>query len=297
MVDPAKIEALTDRLESLPSPSSSSSKKKSGGRSGGDRTTTLSRALSRLLRHQATSANIPLDPLGFAPLSLVLAWPPLKSLSPTLEEILTCVHSSDKQRFALKPLAAENSTDPKDWLIRANQGHSIKLSSDSGLLKRISLSPDPEKDEVPIPETVVHGTYFAFWPKIVESGGLKPMGRNHVHCSVGLPEDEDGVISGMRKDAEVLVYIDLEKSLKEGDEIKWWLSENGVVLTEGNAEGVVPTKYFKEVVGRKQDVGVLWKDGEHVADLPEGIKIKAPHGKGGSGGGRGGRGGKRGGQS
>lgn len=187
--------------------------------------------------------------------------------------------------------AAES--DPSYWLIRANQGHSIAIESEA-LLTPITL------ESGNVPPVVVHGTYFAFWEAIVASEGLSKMGRNHVHCSTGLPEDgAAGVVSGMRGDAELLVYVDVQKSLEEGA-MSWWVSENGVVLTEGvGEEGLVPVKYFKEVVGRKEDVGVLWKDGEKVAGLPEGVKGRAPPGKGGArgrGGGRGGRGQARGGR-
>lgn len=174
--------------------------------------------------------------------------------------------------------------DASYWLIRANQGHSIAIASEA-LLKPITL------DDNNVPPVVVHGTYFAFWEQIVASGGLCRMGRTHVHCSTGLPEGEAGVVSGMRGDAELLVYVDVKKSLEEGA-MSWWVSENGVVLTEGIGEqGLVPVKYFKEVVGRKEDVGVLWKDGANVADLPEGVKGRAPPAKGGARGRGGGRGG------
>ncbi len=78
-----------------------------------------------------------------------------------------------------------------------------------------------------------------------------------------------------------------------GEGLKWWMSENNVVLTEGDADGVVPLKYFKEVRGRRQGVGVLWRDGEKVADLPDGVVARVPQGKGRGGGERGGRGGGR----
>lgn len=172
-----------------------------------------------------------------------------------------------------------------------------------------------------MPPIVVHGTYFAFWPAIVAAGGLKKMGRTHVHFGTGLPDGDNGapvhkaedeekateeanvpqqqqqprVISGMRSDAEVLVFVDVEASLRNGD-MTWWLSSNGVVLTGGDADGVVPLKYFREVRGRRQGVGLLWKDGQHVAELPDGLHIRVPQGKDrqqrqrGRGGGHGGRG-------
>lgn len=106
------------------------------------------------------------------------------------------------------------------------------------------------------------------------------MARNHVHFSTGLPEETNsGVISGMRADTEILIYVNLQKSLEDGA-MQWWLSENGVVLTEGDEQGLVPTKYWKLVKGRKQDVGILWEDGVQVAELPQSVRgRKAPSGK------------------
>ncbi|OTB08639.1 hypothetical protein M426DRAFT_158993 [Hypoxylon sp. CI-4A] len=297
-----------------------------GGRGGGGkglgREMQISKALSTLLRHQAENAGITLDAEGYAPLDKVMQWQRLRSLKPTFEEIRAEVAGNAKQRFAMKPkdpsVAPDAApADPAAWLIRANQGHSIALAEEA-VHTPVTLEAGN------LPEVVVHGTYFAFWPAVVASGGLKKMGRQHVHFGTGLlPEDDDGddddkdtdgggggggggggdreqqpkVVSGMRGDAEILVFVDVEKSLRDGG-IKWWISANGVVLTEGNEEGVVPLKYFKEVKGRRQGVGVLWRDGEKVADLPEGVVARVPLGKGrgGSGAGRGGgRGGRRGG--
>lgn len=240
----------------------------------------------------------------------------------TVEEIIQVAADNEKQRFSMKPAhpssedqenstVATETTNASYWLIRANQGHSIKIESED-LLQPITLEDD---NGASIPPVVVHGTYFAFWPRIVESGGLRRMNRNHVHCSTGLPPADkvaataaDGgssnaaaaVISGMRRDAELLIYIDVRRSLEDGA-MKWWKSDNGVVLTEGmGEEGLVPVKYFKEVVGRQRGtgkgedevVGTLWKDGEWVADLPESVKSRPPPSKGGRGRGGGGRGGR-----
>ncbi|POR34030.1 tRNA 2'-phosphotransferase 1 [Tolypocladium paradoxum] len=261
-----------------------------GGRGGQGREVQVSRALSRLLRHQAENAGIALDGEGFAPLDRVLAWAPLKSLHVTLADVQAIVANNDKQRFSLKPNPETNpsgstaTTSAGDYLIRANQGHSIKMESSSHLEPMTLAAAN-------IPPRVLHGTYFAFWPAIVASGGLRPMGRNHVHCSAGEP-GEGGVVSGMRGDAELVVEIDVEASLRDGG-VAWWRSDNGVVLTEGGEDGVLSTRFFKRVTGRKVDVGVLWEDGEKKADLPAGIKGKIPQGKGprGGGGGRRGRGG------
>ncbi|KAF7948745.1 hypothetical protein EAE96_007937 [Botrytis aclada] len=265
-----------------------------GAGAGQNREMLVSKALSKLLRHAAESEGVRLDGEGFARLDLVMQWPRLKSLKPTFADIRTAVTDNAKQRFSMKPNPSlleppsPSSENPEDWMIRANQGHSIAIDS-AALLVPITLEAGN------VPETCVHGTYFAFYEEILKSGGLKKMGRNHVHFGTGVPED-GGVVSGMRGDAEVLIYVDVKRCLEEEPQVKWWVSENGVVLTEGDGEGVVATRFWTKVVGRREG-GLLWEDGVEVADLEEGLRNrKAPMGKGGrgGGGGRGGRGGGRG---
>ncbi|KAI1267344.1 RNA 2'-phosphotransferase, Tpt1 [Xylariaceae sp. FL1019] len=299
----AEFDEAADRVQDLALEGKGKGRDRGGRRGGGggggaNREVQISKALSKLLRHQAQDAGIELDPEGFAALDRVMQWPRIKSLKPTLAEIKAEVSTNAKQRFSLKPNPATADSSYEDdashWLIRANQGHSIALASE-GLHTAITIEAGN------IPETVVHGTYFAFWPSILNSGGLKKMSRTHVHFGTGLPdngkpqihgfEDEEGgskpkVISGMRADAELLVFLDLEKALKEQPGMKWWMSENNVVLTEGDEEGMVPVRFFKEVRGRRQGVGILWRDGEKVADLPDGVVARVPQGKGGRGGGR-----------
>ncbi|RFU79942.1 trna 2`-phosphotransferase [Trichoderma arundinaceum] len=267
-----------------------------GGGSGGGgsqlREVQVSKALSKLLRHQAGNAGIKLDEEGFAALDEVLNWGPIRSLKVTLAEIKNVVASNEKQRFTMKlktsismePSSPEDDdAAPSHYLIRANQGHSIKIES-AALLEPVTLEVGN------VPPRVLHGTYFAFWPIIEESGGLKVMRRNHIHCSTGTPEE--GVLSGMREDAELVIEIDVEKSLQEG--IQWWKSDNGVLLTEGGEDGLLSTRFFKKVTGRNIDIGVLWEEGERLSGLPEGIKAIVPPGKGPGGGGRRGGGGGRG---
>jgi 2'-phosphotransferase len=270
-----------------------------GGGPAGKTDVQVSRALSQLLRHKAEEAGIALDNEGYAPVDKVvrlpfllqptsrvyitanipisqLQWNRLKGLHATFEDIKIAVSDNAKQRFSMKPnprLATPDlsSTTPSDWVIRANQGHTIVMSS-AALNTPITLAAGN------VPSTVVHGTFFAFWPAILASGGLSRMDRNHIHFSTGLPEDKAGVVSGMRGDAELLIYVDIKKSLEDGG--VWWLSENGVVLTEGDEKGMLDAKYWTRVVGRQNVVGVLWEDGKVVNELPEKLRgRKPPRGK------------------
>lgn len=49
----------------------------------------------------------------------------------------------------------------------------------------------------------------------------------------------------MRGSSQVLIYVDLEKALLAG--IKFYLSDNGVVLSKGDETGYLQPKFFKRV--------------------------------------------------
>ncbi|CAF2094409.1 unnamed protein product [Brassica napus] len=126
----------------------------------------------------------------------------IKDLSLTTSKFLKAVRRDNKQRFSL---VEENG----ELLIRANQGHSIMTVESDKLLKPI-LSPE----EAPV---CVHGTYKKNLESILASG-LKRMNRLHVHFSCGLPTDGE-VISGMRRDVNVLIFLDIKKALEEAPTI------------------------------------------------------------------------------
>ena len=248
----------------------------------------ISKALSWLLRHGAAKERIAIDGSGFVNLQDVLNWQKLKSIKAGFDEVIEVVQSNEKQRFGLKwnatdpnllprdetdskiaqakdetphqlalaHIEASTSPDPKEYSIRAVQGHSLKTIEATSLLTPVTSENAPS--------TCVHGTFYTSWPTILKTGGLKAMTRNHVHFASGprmedvLPDEapieqagRDGrlqqrdqrtglkeamrkgeVVSGMRGDAQVLIYVGVKRSIEEG-QLEWWRSENGVFLTAG----------------------------------------------------------------
>ncbi|KAK5196788.1 tRNA 2'-phosphotransferase, partial [Cryomyces antarcticus] len=168
---------------------------------------------------------------------------------------------------------AQPSTDPHDYLIRANQGHSLPLDAAS-LLTPITPSTLSVARDAGTDICAIHGTTHAAWVEILASGGLRPMGRNQMHFAAGLPKGfvqhrdstsdsapphQDPVISGMRASSTVLIHVDLPAALDAG--IRFWRSDNGVLLSSGVEEadadveagmpaGVVPLRFFKRVEDR-----------------------------------------------
>ncbi|CAF2302667.1 BnaA04g26110D [Brassica napus] len=69
------------------------------------------------------------------------------------------------------------------------------------------------------------------------------MNRLHIHFSCGVPTDGE-VINGMRRDVNVLIFLDIKKALEDGT--AFYISDNKVVLTEG-IDGVVSVDYFKKI--------------------------------------------------
>ncbi|MCJ1465421.1 hypothetical protein MMC07_004039 [Pseudocyphellaria aurata] len=294
-----------------------------GGRSGGDgsdpqsRQTTISKATSYVLRHGAAKEGLRLDESGYANVADLLSWRRLASMSVTFAELKSVIDTNAKQRFALIPVPSLDSSSPSSsdsapvpdpsnpahYLIRATQGHSIVIASENLLTPILASDAD-------CPDQVVHGTYEAAWKSILKTGGLHPMGRQHVHFTLGVPEgfkpvnqagnesngsdpiiDADGtavdaapplsapipspstanegaanaspaetaenekIISGMRANATVLIWVDVKRSLTAGA-LQWWRSANGVVLTEGDADKLVRLDWVDRAERRNGEM--LW---------------------------------------
>jgi len=108
----------------------------------------------------------------------------------------------------------------------------------------LELTPLTSLDQLPN-GIALHGTYFEAW-KLIRASGLNKMSRNHIHFAIG-EIGAEGVISGMRSSAQVLIYLDVAKAI--ADRVPLFLSSNSVILSPGiGSTGAIPTKYFSAVV-------------------------------------------------
>ncbi|XP_075401659.1 tRNA 2'-phosphotransferase 1 [Tenrec ecaudatus] len=215
-----------------------------------DRDVQLSKALSYVLRHGALKLGLPLGADGFVPLRALLQLPQFHGFSE--DDVQRVVDSNQKQRFALQP--GDPGTGP---LIRANQGHSLQVPE---------LELLPLETPQALPPVLVHGTFWKHWPSILLKG-LSCQGRTHIHLAPGLPGDP-AVISGIRPSCEVAVFINGALALADG--IPFFRAANGVVLTPGNAKGLLPPKYFKEALQLRPTRRALPLSGNEEPGCPHG---------------------------
>lgn len=192
----------------------------------------FSKSLSYVLRHGAIKMGLHINSDGFMYVDDLLTHPQFRSFSP--EDVERVVASNDKQRFKLR-----SHPDNGRLQIRANQGHSLQVAD----LELRAVHPDAPD----CPQEAIHGSYMKHWPSI-RSQGLSRMGRTHIHLAPGLP-GEQGVISGMRKNCDMAIYINVPKALSAGIPFFW--SENGVLLTPGDSEGKLAPHYFSRAIQLK----------------------------------------------
>lgn len=183
--------------------------------------------LTFYLRHRANELGA--DKRGYVLVQALLDNEDFQQKNVTLGKIQDIVEECEKQRFSIKLVGDV-------WYVRCNQGHSesVKVESEA-LLTELTEAP-------PI---CVHGTRKLYLQKITEEG-LSRMKRKHIHL-VPKFEDKDKhkIKSGWREGSDAFIYVDTAAAMRDG--IRFFQSENGVILTEGNANGFIPPKYFSEV--------------------------------------------------
>ena len=146
-----------------------------------------SKALSRVLRHEAGTRECPISPEGWVKWQDILRHHLCRDLS---EEVLERgVYQNSKNRFIAKV------DDQGEWYAAAWSGHTI-----TGV-----TGPSQEVSTATTPSVLVHGTYRAYVPAI-QRKGLK-RGRRDLHFQN--PEEH---ACRWRKDLEVKIVIDTKKA-------------------------------------------------------------------------------------
>ena len=178
----------------------------------------ISKKLVKYLRHYSREA----DEDGYVNFNFLQKQPEFSKL--TIDNCKKIVEEGEKSKSRLK--WKEDSKG--NFYIRANQGHSISHIKQEKLLKKVNSYNDI-KD-------CMHGTYISNM-KLILKYGLKKMSRNNIHMTNSMISK-----SGIRKNCEVLIYIDTIKAIKQN--INFYISDNGVILSPGP----IPSKYFKYIV-------------------------------------------------
>ena len=205
--------------------------------------TKKSKFLSLVLRHkpETLGKGVSLDKNGWLDIGVLIsrAYQNCR-MKISYDDIVEIVDTNDKKRFEY---------DEEKMRIRASQGHSIDVDIDL------------EEKEPPV--FLYHGTSDRFLETIKQEG-LKPMSRQYVHLS------EDRVTAekvGKRHGGNIVVLrIRADEYKYENPEIKFYLSRNGVWLTD-----YIPPEYIVfpfEIGMDKTERGFTRTDFIDMYDVP-----------------------------
>jgi putative RNA 2'-phosphotransferase len=164
---------------------------------------TVSKYLARHLRHAPHELGLTLQPGGWVEVDDLLAAARSHRFPISLDDLVECVETNDKQRFAF---------DVTGEMIRANQGHSVEV--------------DLQLDEREPPPILYHGTVERFLASILVTGLLRAK-RHHVHLSGDV---ETARRVGARRGKPVIVKVEAGRMHRDGH--RFFVSANGVWLTE-----------------------------------------------------------------
>lgn len=166
-------------------------------------TTSLSKFLSLVLRHQPETINIKLDEQGWVTVDELLQKAAAHGKVMTTEVLSHIVETNAKKRFAF---------DGTGQKIRASQGHSVE----------VELGYAPQTP----PDVLYHGTGSQSVEAILQTG-IEKRSRQHVHLSSDL---ETAIKVGQRHGKAVVLTVAAGEMHRLGH--KFYLSENKVWLTD-----------------------------------------------------------------
>lgn len=184
----------------------------------------------------------------------------LLSISPTLDDLQALLQDNPRSRFELRLKSTSTVVNPQlasSWLIRS--------TSNLAILSKISGTP-LSQDTESLPTFAIYATSYANYARILTQGILLNTSGSNLTLDTQPPHDNDST-------AEVLFYVDLYAALHSGSGLTWYLDENELQLIVADRKGV-EKEFWKKIVGRKGDVGVLWEEGHVVKNVPLGLRGK-----------------------
>ncbi|MBW4456159.1 MAG: RNA 2'-phosphotransferase [Nostoc indistinguendum CM1-VF10] len=173
----------------------------------------ISKYLSKYLRHTPDAIGIKLTPNGWVAVDELLTACAKNKFPITRQELETVVEYNDKQRF---------SFDSTGTLIRANQGHTVKV--------------DLQLEAVVPPDELYHGTARKSVESILQTGLCK-MSRHHVHLSKDIATAK---AVGARY-GKAVVFAVYAAAMHQAGYI-FYCSANGVWLVDH-----VPPEYLQKI--------------------------------------------------
>ena len=177
--------------------------------------TQISKFMSLVLRHAPQEAGLSLDENGWANLGALCAVIERK-FGASAADVARVVAENPKKRFAIE-----------GDRIRAVQGHSVGID--------LGLAPTRP------PTVLYHGTKDGFLSAILREG-LRSQSRQHVHLSKDI---ETALIVARRRNGKDVI-LQVDSAAMAGDGITFFLSDNGVWLTDH-----VPPRYLHQISERE----------------------------------------------
>lgn len=252
-----------------------------------ERDVLVSKALSFVLKRtvdedeeqEEGAEKLVADSEGWVDCDDILEAPQISALQVTFPELQSLVASpTSKSRFAIRlDPTTENSEDEdldaSDYQIRLSPSLREPATPTTASAVLTPLTTDSEN----LPDLIVYETSYANYPLILASGGIKRAG-GQAHLSFSVSE---GMVPS--SDADVSIYINLKSAMAADSSITWSMTESGNIVTVGDKIGVVGKQFWKKVVARRADIGVLFEDGVVRKEVPVGLRGKGVKGKKGMG--------------
>ena len=183
--------------------------------------TLVGRKIVKLLRHTGLQYGLDFDASGYVSVEQLNSCSFIRYLRLSRNDLDWIIENNNKQRIGYN----EDRTH-----IRCHQGHSGSILQllDSNQIYRLVI----DSSEI-IP--CMHGTYNENL-KGIYNNGLLPMNRHMVHMTKRR--------NFFRKSIQVVIHIDVIPAMVDG--MKFYVSYNGVILTNGIDGGISP-KYFSKI--------------------------------------------------